>query len=112
MPYDDKLADKIRKTLLPHRREMEEKKMMGGLTFMFRGKMCCGIVGDTLMVRVVEEKYSACLEKPHCRKMDFTGKPLKGFLYVDSGGIRTEKQLGNWLALGVEFVESRGAGQP
>lgn len=67
--------------------------------------MSCGIVKEDLMVRVVREKYEPSLKKPHCRVMDFTGKVLKGFLYVDKEGIQTEKQLRSWLELGIEFVD-------
>jgi hypothetical protein len=80
--------------------------MMGGLTFMLHNKMCCGIVKDDLMVRVVESKYQNSLNKPHCRVMDFTGKPLKRFLLVDKKGFPTDKDLKGWIDLGVEFVNS------
>lgn len=105
MPYDELLAKRIRNILTPYEKHVEEKKMIGGLCFMYKGKMSCGIVKEDLMVRVVREKYDASLEKPHCRVMDFTGKVLKGFLYVDKEGIQTEKQLRAWLVLGIEFVE-------
>ncbi|HLB00180.1 MAG TPA: TfoX/Sxy family protein [Bacteroidota bacterium] len=78
MPYDEHLVGRIRAALLPRRREVEEKKMMGGLTFMLKGKMCCGVIGDTLMVRVVDGKYSPSLAKPHCREMDFSGPTETG----------------------------------
>lgn len=108
MPYDELLAKRIRNILTPYQKHLEEKKMMGGLCFMYKGSMSCGIVKEDLMVRVVDEKYESSLEKPHCREMDFTGKVLKNFLYIDKQGIQTEKQLRAWLELGIEFVEKQG----
>lgn len=105
MPYNELLADRVRIALGP-REDLEEKKMFGGLAFMVAGKMACGIVRDELMVRVVESKYATLLEKPHCREMDFTGRPMKGFLFVESRGLETEMQLSEWLNLGIEFAEN------
>jgi hypothetical protein len=107
MAYDELLAKRIRSILTPHQKHLEEKKMIGGLCFMYKGKMSCGIVKEDLMVRVVPEKYESSLKMLHCRVMDFTGKVLKGFLYVDKEGIRTEKQLRSWLDLGIEFVDKQ-----
>lgn len=106
MAYSEKLAERVREVLLPHKKNIEEKKMMGGLAFMLNGKMCCGIMKDDLMVRVVQEKYHKALAKPHARVMDFTGKPLKNFLYAGNEAVKTKKQLESWVALGVEFVKS------
>ena len=108
MPYDELLAKRIRNILTPYQKHLEEKRMIGGLCFMYKGKMSCGIVKDDLMVRVVGEKYESSLQKPYCRVMDFTGKVLKGFLYVDKEGTQTEKQLRSWLELGIEFVDKQG----
>jgi TfoX/Sxy family transcriptional regulator of competence genes len=108
MPYDELLAKRIRNILTPYQKHVEEKKMMGGVCFMYKGKMSCGIVKEDLMVRVVHEKYESSLNKPHCRVMDFTGKVLEGFLYVDKEGIQTEKQLRSWIELGIEFVDKQG----
>lgn len=107
MPYDELLAKRIRNVLTPYQKHLEEKKMIGGLCFMYKGKMSCGIVKEDLMVRVVGEKYESSLKKQHCRVMDFTGKVLKGFLYVDKEGIQTESQLRSWLELGIEFVDKQ-----
>ena len=106
MAYNENLAVRIRKILSPYKKKVVEKKMMGGLTFMLHNKMCCGIVKDDLMVRVIESKYRSSLNKPHCRVMDFTGKPLKGFLFVDKKGFATDKELKNWIGLGIEFVNA------
>ena len=104
MAYNEFLADRVRNILHPYAEEIEEKKMMGGLTFMLKSKMCCGIVKDDLMVRVIEEKYESSLQRPYCREMDFTGKPLKGFLFVDIEGLESDADLKEWINLGIEFV--------
>lgn len=85
---------------------MVEKKMFGGLSFMVKGHMCCGVVGDELMVRVGPDGYEAALERPHARPMDFTGKPLKGFVYVAPQGFSTQSTLERWIRLALEFVET------
>ncbi len=104
MAYNELLADRIR-VVLAAREDVEEKKMFGGLAFMYKGKMACGIVKDELMVRVVAEKYEPSLEHPHCREMDFTGRSLKGFLYVSPEGFETDKALAEWVGLGTEYVD-------
>ncbi|REJ80208.1 MAG: RNA methyltransferase [Bacteroidetes bacterium] len=108
MAYDEVLAERVRK-IMKRKRGVEEKSMMGGLTFMLNNKMCCGVAGDDLMVRVVEDKYELSLAKPHCREMDFTGRPLKGFLFVSSKGLSKDEKLREWIELGVEFVKKSPA---
>lgn len=103
MAYNEKLADRVREALAPHGKLVEEKKMMGGLTFMLRGKMCCGIVNNDLMVRISPDVYEEALEQPHVRPMDFTGRPMKGFIFVDEQGCRTSKTLRYWIDLAVAF---------
>ncbi len=80
--------------------------MFGGLCFLLNGNMCCGIVGETLMVRVGKEAYEEALARPHAREMDFTGKPLRGMVYVDPGGIAEDGDLEGWIQTGVGFAES------
>lgn len=104
MAYNEALADRIR-VVLGARGGVEEKKMFGGIAFMYKGKMAMGIVKDDLMVRVVASKYESSLEKPHCREMDFTGRPMKGFLFVGPEGFDTDRQLEEWVGLGIEFAE-------
>jgi TfoX/Sxy family transcriptional regulator of competence genes len=81
MPYDEDLAARVRR-VLRRTAKVSERKMFGGLAFMCNGKMCCGIVGRNLMVRVVERDISSARRDPHVHPMDFTGRPLRGFLYV------------------------------
>lgn len=80
--------------------------MFGGLMFMVRGHMCCGIVGDEFMVRVGPEAYADALQHPYAREMDFTGKPLKGMVYVGVEGVKQDDDLGDWIARGIEFVQT------
>ena len=103
MAYDQGAAERLRE-IFAGRADVAEKKMFGGLAFMLRGHMCCGIVGDTLMVRVGANNYAAVLERPHAREMDFTGKPMKGFVYVAPAGFESDTDLQQWVALCEEFV--------
>ena len=105
MPYDERLAERIRKHL-GARRDVVEKKMFGGLAFMLRGHMACGVVGDDLMVRVGAEGYEEALSRAHARPMDFTGRPLKGMVYVAPAGTRDAKALKRWIELGAAHTET------
>ena len=105
MVYDEKLADRMRK-ILKNYRTVKEKKMFGGLTFMLKDKMFCGIVKNDLMVRVGKDRNDEALAKPYARAMDFTGKPMAGFIFVSPKGVRTEKSLAQWIKMGIGFVSS------
>ncbi len=115
MAYDEALAARVR-TALEGVDAVEERKMFGGLCFLVRGHMACGITGEAqggkLMVRVGEEAFEAALARPHASVMDFTGRPLKGMVYVERPGIRTAKQLAGWVAMGVSHAESRPPKKP
>jgi TfoX/Sxy family transcriptional regulator of competence genes len=101
--YDEQLAQRVREVLAPHP-EVAERKMFGGLAFMLRGNMCCGIVDDELMVRVGPEGHADAIDQPHAREMDFTGKPSKGMVYVARAGVTTKKALASWVDKGVEYA--------
>jgi TfoX/Sxy family transcriptional regulator of competence genes len=103
MSYDESLADRIRRALGP-RPDVTEKKMFGGLAFLRDGKMCCGVVKDELMVRVGPARYEASLAKVHVRPMDFTGRPMNGYVFIEAPGCRTEKAVKAWIELGAELV--------
>jgi len=105
MAFDDKLAERVRVILGP-RPDVTERKMFGGLAFMLGGNMCCGIVGDELMARVGPEAYERLLARKHARQMDFTGRSLKGMLYVARAGLRTRASLAGWVGLCVDFAGS------
>jgi len=102
MAYDEKLANRIRELLL-NKRSVEEKKMMGGLTFMVNNKMCVGILKDDLMARIDPEVYESALERRGCREMDFTGRPMKGFVFIDPEGTKSKKDLEYWIKLALDY---------
>ena len=102
MAYNEKLAERVREQFASIRK-VEEKKMMGGLTFMVNGKMCAGVLNDDLMLRIDPDEYERALERRGCREMDFTGKPMKGFVFVAPEGTKTPQQLKYWTSLALAF---------
>lgn len=102
MAYNEDLADRIREELSTIRR-VEEKKMMGGLTFMVNDKMCVGVLNDDLMVRIDPNEYEMSLQRKGCRAMDFTGRPMKGFVFVNNEGTKSSKDLSYWVAAALAF---------
>ena len=102
MVYNEKLAERVRELLIG-KNKVEEKKMMGGLAFMVNGKMCVGILKDDLMVRLDPEIYEDALKKDGCREMDFTGRPMKGFVFVNSKNTENKKDLSYWISLALDF---------
>ena len=103
MAYDETLAQRIRE-LLADRHSVVEKRMFGGIAFMLRGNMCCGIVRDDLMVRVGPERHEEALTQPHVRPMDITGRPMRGMVYVTPEGCRTDEALKRWVEQGLNFA--------
>ena len=103
MAYNEALARRIRSALAA-RDNITEKKMFGGLAFLLDGKMFCGIVKEDLMVRVGSDRYEEALAKPHARPMDFTGRPMSGYVFVDPAGCRTERAVAAWIEQGANFV--------
>lgn len=101
MPFDQALAQRLENQLsrLLEDKNTEKKKMFGGLCFMYRGHMLCGLMGDKVLVRVGGERYAEHLRLPHASKMKFTGKALKGFLLVAPAGTKTAAQLAKWLRI-------------
>lgn len=105
MAYDETLANRVR-VVLSDEFGVTERKMFGGLAFMLRGNMCVGITQEGLMVRVGKENHDDALAQPHTRPMDFTGKSMTGFVYVDAPGIESDDDLRAWVARGVAFAGS------
>jgi TfoX/Sxy family transcriptional regulator of competence genes len=103
MAFDEALAERVR-ALLRGPRKLEEKRMFGGLAFMVNGHMCCGIVGRDLVVRVGPDQYEKALSQPHARPMDFTGRPMRGFVYVAPEGYRSTRDLKAWIQQSLDFV--------
>lgn len=103
MAFDEGLAQRVREVLGP-RAGISERRMFGGLAFLLDGKMFVGIVGETLMARVGLERYEDALALPQVRPMDFTGKPMKGYVYIDAPGIEDDAQLAAWVNWCAAFV--------
>ena len=103
MPYNDDLADEVRAYFNASAVPFEEKRMFGGLCFMVNEKMCVGVETDRLMVRIDPDIQAECLTRPGCKPMDFTGKPMKGYVFVEYDGEGRIPNLSGWLKLALEF---------
>ena len=104
MAYAEQLAARIR-TLLANRTDVTERKMFGGLTFMVGGHMCCGVNGNELIIRLDPEREDEALARPHARPMDFTGRPMRGFITVRPDGLKG-RRLSAWVQEAVARAES------
>jgi hypothetical protein len=96
MAYDPGLAQRVREMLVD-RNGVSERKMFGGLAFMLDGKMFVGILGSTLMARVGPARYRDALAQPHVREMDFTGRPMNGYVFIDPPGLADDRTLNAWV---------------
>lgn len=105
MAFDEGLAERIRESL-HGRRGVTERKMFGGLAFLLKGHMFVGILGDTLMARVGPDSYAEALAQKHVREMDFTGKPMKGYVFVAPEGFESDAALEGWVSRCAKFVET------
>jgi TfoX/Sxy family transcriptional regulator of competence genes len=105
MAYDEGLAQRIREALRSER-GVSEKKMFGGIAFLLRGHMFVGISDDSLMARVGPNEYDRALAMKHVREMDFTGKPMRGYVFVGSRGLKDEEALKSWLKRCTSFVNT------
>lgn len=106
MAYSEKLADRVRDAL-GVRNDVREQKMFGGIAFMVHGHMACGIVGETLMLRLPVADADGYLKEPHVRVMDFTGHPMRGFLFVDPPAIKSGPGLRKWVSRAASYAESQ-----
>ena len=102
MAYNKALAERIREAIW-HLPKVEEKEMFGGMCYMVNGKMCIGIIDDKMMCRIDPDIYEAALERKGCREMDFTGKPMKGYVFVSEEGLKTKRDFDYWIGLCLEF---------
>ena len=103
MAFDKHLADRVRSTFELKRVKFEEKKMMGGLCFLVNDKMCVGVHEERLMARIDPDVYDAALKRKGCEKMMFTGKEMKGFIFVHPPGTDLDKDLESWVQLCLDF---------
>ncbi len=102
MAYDQNLADRIRRRI-SGLSNIEEKEMMGGLVFMYNGKMCLGIIKNEMMCRIDPALHDIQVEKIGCRTMDFTNRPMKGYILIEEEGMRSEKDFNYWIELALDF---------
>lgn len=107
MAYNERLANRIRKQLKYYSEDFIEKKMFGGLSFLYQGKMTVGIIKEDLAVRIVSNKMETELAKKFVRPMDFTKRPMKEFVFVSQEGIETETDLLHYIELGLEHAKSK-----
>ncbi|MCY4447986.1 MAG: TfoX/Sxy family protein [Chloroflexi bacterium] len=104
MPYDERLTERVL-DILGAEPTLVEKKMFGGVAVMLQGNMACGVLGNDLMVRVPKDEYEAALTKPHVREMDFTGRPMRGWIVVGPDGT-DDATLEDWVATGAAYALS------
>lgn len=103
MAYDEELAGRIRSIFHDKHVRFEEKEMMGGACYLVNKKMCVGIVKDELMVRLDPDLYSEALSRKGCHEMTFTGKPMRGYVFVEPVGVKTDIGLREWIQLALDF---------
>ena len=105
MAYDDAVADRVRK-VLKRRKGISERKMFGGIAFMLNGNMVCGVNKKDLVLRLGKERAANALSEPHIREMDFTGRPMKGMVFVGARGFQSDAALEKWMQYGLQFALS------
>lgn len=103
MAYNELLADRIAMVLKEKQVAFEAKKMMGGICFLVDDKMCVGIVKQELMIRLDPEIYDEAIKKEGCRPMDFTKRPMKGYVFVDQLATDMDRDLEYWIQLALDF---------
>jgi TfoX/Sxy family transcriptional regulator of competence genes len=101
--YDEELAKKIA-DVLAEQGDFDERKMFGGIAFMVKGHMCCGVINEDLMLRLGPEGAAKALDDAHVRPMDFTGRPMKGYVYIAKDGLRSEAKLRKRIQAALDFV--------
>ena len=104
MAYNEQLVNNIRSLLVSYGDDIIEKKMFGGVCYLYKGKMTIGVINDDLTVRVIASKMENELEKHNVRPMDFTKKPMKEFIYVE---LEYERNLPYWINLGIEHAKGK-----
>jgi TfoX/Sxy family transcriptional regulator of competence genes len=103
MAFDESLAERIRQRL-GRRKNVEEKKMFGGVGFLFNGNLLVGVWKDSLIVRLGQDEGDEALKEPHVKEFDITGRPMKGWVLVEPGGVQTDDQLNGWIQRALKFV--------
>jgi hypothetical protein len=108
MAYDERLADRVRR-LLASRKGISERKMFGGIAFLIDGKICVGVINDELIVRVGRDGHADAMGRKHTRPMDFTGRPMRGMVYVEPAGVARGVALERWIETGVNGARTSPA---
>jgi len=108
MAYSEKLADRIRERF-NELRHVEEKPLMGGLVFMYNGKMCVGVMKNELMCRVDKNFHAQAITKKGCRTMDFTNRPMIGYVLIDESGMKSKKDFDYWIDLSLAYNQEAKA---
>jgi TfoX/Sxy family transcriptional regulator of competence genes len=103
MSYNEKLANRVREMIALTHDDVEEKKMFGGLCFMVNGKMCLGVEKERMMVRLDPAVYEDAMQQEGCTPMDFTGKIMKGYVFVSNTALTTKSRLQYWVRLALEY---------
>ena len=111
MTYDTGLAQRVREAL-EDRPGLSERAMFGGLAFLVDGKMFVGVQDSILMARIGPERHEDALAVPHVREMDFTGRPMRGYVYIDPPGLREDKDLKAWVQWCVSYISALPAKKP
>lgn len=111
MAFDEDVASRVRQSVAAHA-GISERKMFGGLCLMVNGNMFAGVNGNELMLRVGPQRFEDLLAKPGARPMDFTGRPMNGYLYIASSAFESDEALSDWLENALAFVETLPAKQP
>lgn len=106
MAYDEGLAERVRVAATAADADLTERAMFGGLAFMLDGNMACGVLGEELMVRVGPDAWEDALGRPHAREMDFTGRSMRGLVYVGTDGLAEDDELAAWIGRGLAFAGS------
>ena len=105
MPYDEHLAERVRKTI-GKKRGITEQKAFGGVGFMLHGNMACGIIGEKLMLRLGADGAAAAMEEEHVTPMDFTGRPMKTMVFIKPGGTEADADLQKWIGKTLAFAKT------
>jgi TfoX/Sxy family transcriptional regulator of competence genes len=103
MAFDEFLSDRIRIGLKEKKISFTEKRMMGGMAFMVDDKMCVGVIKNNMIARIDPDKYEESITRPGCRPMDFTGKPMRGWIYLDPKAIDMDDDLNEWVQLALDY---------
>jgi len=104
MAYDETLASRVRE-ILSSEAGFSEMKMFGGLCFLIHGNMCCGVLKNDLVLRLDLARAQELLTRPHIRPMDFTGRTMKGFVFIEAGGLGTDRQLRDWVSMALAVAQ-------